>query len=186
MACCTLALEAEWSSTVGSVRSHWSWPHGTVVLHIAQGSGGAWHRILLTMLWTEMLSIQSNYSNAHLGDMKGAVSPNEHILLHTVLYRKWMEEKGKMVGRQPCPIKYQTSNSITNKKNVFFCCLNVRTTLPAGMPSRCGNARSTEASGETEVMEDNRWGQQRPWERQWSWERQRSRRITGEVTYRGH
>ena len=30
-----------------------------------------------------MLSIQSNYSNAHLGDMKGAVSPNEQILLHT-------------------------------------------------------------------------------------------------------
>ena len=25
---------------VGSVRSHWSWPRGTVALHIAQGSGG--------------------------------------------------------------------------------------------------------------------------------------------------
>jgi hypothetical protein len=31
-----------------------------------------------------------------------------------------------------------------------------RTALPAGLPSRCGNARSAEAAGETEVLENNR------------------------------
>ena len=106
-------------SRVESVRSHWSWPYGTVALYIR--SSGTRHRILLTTLWTKRFPIPNflnlpfkcspgRYEGSHtvscLPQMEtfklyiNAVSPNVHINLHTV--QKVDGVKEIMVGEQTC------------------------------------------------------------------------------------